>query len=106
MRFRSQGNFFSLPNEIFLWGLTTGELAVYSFLRRCEDRKTRQCWPSIGSKKKKVVHFCTTFKTNLQIIKKWVGPYRTHPWSECNYRTWKNPVISMVCKQQARGSYP
>ena len=24
-------------------------------------------------------------------------------WSECNYRTWKNPVISMVCKQQARG---
>ena len=19
-------------------------------------------------------------------------------WSECNYRTWKNPVISMVCK--------
>ena len=47
MRFRSQGNFFSLPNEIFLWGLTTGALAVYSFLRRCEDRKTRQCWPSI-----------------------------------------------------------
>ena len=47
MRFRSQGTFFSLPNEIFLWGLTTGELAVYSFLRRCEDRKTRQCWPSI-----------------------------------------------------------
>ena len=47
MRFRSQGNFFSLPNEIFLWGLTTGELAVYSFLRRCVDRKTRQCWPSI-----------------------------------------------------------
>ena len=47
MRFRSQGNFLSLPNEIFLWGLTTGELAVYSFLRRCEDRKTRQCWPSI-----------------------------------------------------------
>ena len=56
----------------------------------------------IGSKKKKVVHFCTTFKTNLQIIKKWVGPYRTHPWSECNYRTWKSPVISMVCRQQAR----
>ena len=60
----------------------------------------------IGSKKKKVVHFCTTFKTNLQIIKKWVGPYRTHPWSECNYRTWKNPVISMVLAQQARGLYP
>ena len=44
----------------------------------------------IGSKKKKVVHFCTTFKTNLQIIKKWVGPYRTHPWSEWNYRSPRN----------------
>ena len=32
---------------LLFWGLTTGELAVYSFLRRCEDRKTRQCWPSI-----------------------------------------------------------
>jgi hypothetical protein len=27
-------------------------------------------------------------------------------WSECNYRTWKNPVISMVLAQQARGFYP
>ena len=41
------GNFFSLPNEIFLLGLNAGELAVYSFLRRCENRKTHQCWPSI-----------------------------------------------------------
>ena len=41
------GNFFSLPNEIFQLGLNAGELAVYSFLRRCEDRKTHQCWPSI-----------------------------------------------------------
>ena len=32
MRFCSHGNFFALPNEIFLWGLTAGELAVYSFL--------------------------------------------------------------------------
>ena len=28
-------------------GLNSGAFAVYSFLRRCEDRKTRQCWPSI-----------------------------------------------------------
>ena len=47
MKYRSHGNFFSLPNEIFLWGLSSGAFAVYSFLRRCEDRKTRQCWPSI-----------------------------------------------------------
>lgn len=38
---------FFLPNEVFQLGLDYGELAVYSFLKRCEDRKTHQCWPSI-----------------------------------------------------------
>ena len=46
-KYSGRGNFFSLPNEIFLWGLSAGEFAVYCFLRRCEDRKTHQCWPSI-----------------------------------------------------------
>ena len=41
------GNFFSLPNEVFLLGLSAEELSVYSFLKRCENRKTHQCWPSI-----------------------------------------------------------
>ncbi len=41
------GNFFSLPNELFQLGLDYGELAVYSFLKRCENRKIHQCWPSI-----------------------------------------------------------
>ena len=40
------GNYFSLPNEIFLLGLSPGELAVYCYLQRCENRKTHQCWPS------------------------------------------------------------
>lgn len=39
--------FFSLPNEIFQLGLNAGELSVYSFLRRCENHRTHQCWPSI-----------------------------------------------------------
>ena len=39
-------NTFPLPNEIFLLGLCPGELAVYAFLRQCENRKTHQCWPS------------------------------------------------------------
>ena len=46
MRYNDHGNFFSLPNEIFLLGLNAGELAVYSYLKRCEDRKTHQCWPN------------------------------------------------------------
>ena len=39
-------NYFPLPNEIFALGLSTGELAVYSYLMCCEDRKTFQCHPS------------------------------------------------------------
>ena len=36
-------NYFPLPNEIFQLGLTPGELAVYSFLLKCENRETYQC---------------------------------------------------------------
>ena len=46
-KYGEHGNFFSLPNELFLLGLSAGELAVYSCLRRCENRRTHQCWPSI-----------------------------------------------------------
>ena len=51
-------NYFPLPNELFMLGLNTGELAVYSYLMCCEDRKTFQCHPSyktIG----KAVHMST-----------------------------------------------
>ena len=39
-------NYFQLPNEIFLLGLSPGALAVYSYLLYCENRSTYQCWPS------------------------------------------------------------
>ena len=39
-------HFFSLPNEIFLLGLSHGALAVYCYLKYLENRKTHQCWPS------------------------------------------------------------
>ena len=42
------GRYFLLPNEIFTLGLSPGELSVYAYLMFCEDRKTHQCWPSIG----------------------------------------------------------
>ena len=34
-----QGNYFMLPNEIFNMDLTAGEIALYAFLMRMEDRK-------------------------------------------------------------------
>ena len=42
-------NFFPLPNEIFSLGLSSGALAVCSYLLYCEDRKTYQCYPSCRS---------------------------------------------------------
>lgn len=49
MKYGRPGNYFSLPNEVFLLGLSPGELAVYCYLRRCESHKTHQCWPSYRS---------------------------------------------------------
>lgn len=39
-------DYFPLPNEIFCLGLSSGEIAIYAYLLRCENRKTFQCHPS------------------------------------------------------------
>ena len=39
-------NYFPLPNQIFSLDPCPCEIAVYSYLLRCEDRKNFQCWPS------------------------------------------------------------
>ena len=39
-------NYFPLPKEIYLLGLSMGEISVYGFLMSCEDRETHQCYPS------------------------------------------------------------
>ena len=41
-----KNNYFPMPNEIFCLGLSSGEIAVYSYLMSCEDRETYQCYPS------------------------------------------------------------
>ena len=43
-----EGRFFLLPNAVFTLGLCSGEMTLYAYLIFCEDRKTHQCWPSIG----------------------------------------------------------
>ena len=35
-----------LPNCLFSLGLSAGEIAVYSYLLRCEDRENFTCYPS------------------------------------------------------------
>ena len=39
-------NYFPLQNVIFFLNLSPGEIAVYSYLLYCEDRKTYQYYPS------------------------------------------------------------
>ena len=43
---KKQGNYFMLPNDIFNMDLTAGEIALYAFLMRMEDRKTFTCYPA------------------------------------------------------------
>ena len=43
---KKQGNYFMLPNEIFNMDLSAGEIALYAFLMRMEDRKTFTCYPA------------------------------------------------------------
>ena len=38
-------NYYPVPKIICQLGLSPGEIAVYSFLLFCEDRKTYQCYP-------------------------------------------------------------
>ena len=42
-------NYYPVPKVICQLGLSPGEIAVYSFLLFCEDRKTYQCYPSYGT---------------------------------------------------------
>ena len=78
MKYNDHGNFFSLLNKIFLLGLRPGELAVYSYLRRCEDRATHQCWPSYKTIGKAVgMSENTVRKYTLRLEER--GPLSTAP---------------------------
>ena len=58
-------NFFPVPNEIFSLGLTDGEILVYTFLMRCEDRKTYKCHPSYTT-------ICEAIGRSKNSVKKYV----------------------------------
>lgn len=45
-RLNPDRDYFKTPNCLFSMGLSAGEIAVYSYLLRCEDRKSFTCYPS------------------------------------------------------------
>ena len=64
-------NYFQLPSEIFPLGLSSGALAVYSYLLCCENRNTYQCWPSyktIGRTVRMSANTATTARTWRDIL--------------------------------------
>lgn len=42
----AEKNYFMVPNEVFGMGLDYREISLYTYLLRCEDRETYQCYPS------------------------------------------------------------
>ncbi len=42
----AEKNYFLIPNEIFSLGLDYREISLYTYLLRCENRETYQCYPS------------------------------------------------------------
>ena len=69
MKYNSINNakrYFTLPNEIFCIGLSSGEIAVYSYLLRCENRKTYQCYPTIGKALKMSQNTVRKYVLNLE----------------------------------------
>ena len=62
--------YFTLPNEIFSLELEAGAIAVYSYLLRCEDRRTHQCWPSYKTIGAAVRLSRNTVKKHVTVLEK------------------------------------
>ena len=58
-------DFFMVPNEIYCLGLNYGEIAVYTYLLRCENRETYQCYPSYRTIGKSVGMCENTVRKNV-----------------------------------------
>ena len=61
-------NYFPLPNEIFTLNLSPGEIAVYAYLMRCEDRETYQCHPAYATIGKAVGMSKNTVKKHVDSL--------------------------------------
>lgn len=78
-----RGNYFPMPNEIFNFGLCAGELAVYMYLMKCEDRKTFQCWSSYRTIGKATRMSKNTVKKYVDSLeeKYFIRTEHTHRWT-------------------------
>ena len=87
-----KNNYFPMPNEIFCLGLNSGEIAVYTFLMSCEDRKTFQCYPSYN-----------TIGTALKMSKKTVMKYVKSLEDKCLITT-EHTTVTLKSGQKQNGN--
>ena len=59
-------NYFPIPNAVFDLDLTDGEILVYAFLLRCEDRRTYQCHPSYATIGRAIVKSVNSVRKYVQ----------------------------------------
>ena len=87
-----KNNYFPMPNEIFCLGLSSGEIAVYSYLMSCEDRETYTCYPSYN-----------TIGTALKMSKKTVMKYVKSLEEKCLITT-ERTTVTLKSGQKQNGN--
>ena len=87
-----KNNYFPMPNEIFYLGLNSGEIAVYTYLMSCEDRKTYQCYPSYN-----------TIGNALKMSKKTVMKYVKSLEDKCLITT-EHTTVTLKSGQKQNGN--
>ena len=87
-----KNNYFPMPNEIFCLGLSSGEIAVYSYLMSCEDRETYQCYPSYN-----------TIGNALKMSKKTVMKYVKSLEDKCLITT-EHTTVTLKSGQKQNGN--
>ena len=81
-----------MPNEIFCLGLSSGEIAVYSYLMSCEDRETYTCYPSYN-----------TIGNALKMSKKTVMKYVNSLEDKCLITT-EHTTVTLKSWQKQNGN--
>jgi predicted transcriptional regulator len=81
-----------MPNDIFYLDLSYGEIAVYSYLMSCEDRKTYQCYPSYN-----------TIGNALKMSKKTVMKYVKSLENKCLIRT-EHTTVTLKSGEKQNGN--
>ena len=97
-------DYFPLPNEIFCLGLSYSEIAVYSYLLYCENRKSYQCYPSYRSIGKALKMSRNTVSKYVQLLvdKELISTEPTSIFTKGNKKLNGNLLYTILPIEQAK----